>query len=879
MRRRLLWCGLFGILGLVGVLGVVSSSSAGTPHGWRDAVQLPGIAALNTDGFAPVSSVSCPAPGECAVGGYYTDGAGSYQPFVADETNASWGNAIELPGIAALDSGSYSVLSSLSCGAVGDCAAGGYYVDYSPDFGYSYHAFVANETNGSWSDAVEVPGTSGFNAQVTSVSCGAAGDCAVGGYDLGAAFVASETNGTWADAVYVTLPSSNGASGVSSVSCNAAGECAAGGYFYDGDSHRQLFLASETSGSWGDAVEVPGIPALNTGYVSLNSVSCAAAGDCALGGTYTDGSSHQQAFVASETSGSLADAVEVPGTAALNSNGYATVNSVSCGAVGDCAAGGYYYDDSGTHAFVASETSGSWGDAVEVPGIAALEDGGYSSLNSVSCGAAGDCAVGGYYSGDSGQQAFLARETSGSWDDAVQMPGVAGIDNGGAAVSSISCGATGDCAAGGYYFDGSGNQAFVVRSKADQVIDFAALSGHTYGDANFDPGATASSGDAVSYGASGACSIVGGKVHLTGAGSCQVTASAAGDGNFNAAPSVQRSFSVGKAALSITAGNRSKYVDQALTLGTKVFTSSGLVGSDSVAGVTLTSSGAAATAASGNYPIVPSSAVSGPGTNLAGNYMVTFHNATLHVSPFGIVGLNGVSVSTAGGSIDSFDSSHGAYGSSNHGRTAVVLSNGPLSFAGVVLLGGAISTHGSVSVASTAGVSGAVTAGTTATVDGLVGGTVTQHSPSAALSVPTVAACAPFSPKTGISGGSFTYASGNLTVTSATVKLANGTYCFHNVTLGSGAKLSVSGPVRIRLTGTLTGAGLLVNTTNRPEKLQIESSFAGSNGVVIAGGNQAYMTMLAPRTSVAISGGSFFGKLLAKTVSLTGGVAFHADTH
>ena len=39
------------------------------------------------------------------------------------------------------------------------------------------------------------------------------------------------------------------------------------------------------------------------------------------------------------------DAVEVPGTAALNTGGYAELDSVSCGAVGECAAGGTYTDD------------------------------------------------------------------------------------------------------------------------------------------------------------------------------------------------------------------------------------------------------------------------------------------------------------------------------------------------------------------------------------------------------------------------------------------------------------------------------------------------------------------------------------------------------
>ena len=53
-------------------------------------------------------------------------------------------------------------------------------------------------------------------------------------------------------------------------------------------------MVSETNGSWGDAVEVPGTAALNSGgNASVDSVSCAAAGACAAGGLYTDGSGNR----------------------------------------------------------------------------------------------------------------------------------------------------------------------------------------------------------------------------------------------------------------------------------------------------------------------------------------------------------------------------------------------------------------------------------------------------------------------------------------------------------------------------------------------------------------------------------------------------------
>jgi hypothetical protein len=277
---------------------------------------------------------------------------------------------------------------------------------------------------------------------------------------------------------------------------------------------------------------------------------------------------------------------------------------------------------------------------------------------------------------------------------------------------------------------------------------------------------------------------------------------------------------------------------------------------------------------------VASSAVAGASTNL-GNYAITYHSGKLQVLAVGIIGLNGVSVATKAGKIDSFNSATGAYGSKNHGSAALLMSNKGISFAGVSVLGSTISTQSSVSVAHTASVSGNVTAGTTVSNLGTVGGTVTQHSTTAALSAPAVSACSKYSAKTGISGGTFTYSptTGNLAVKTGTVKLASRTYCFNNVTLAAGSTLSVSGAVTIHLKAKLTGKGQIANTTNLPAKLHIDTSYAKSGGVAIVGGKHTAMTLVAPKTTVTVSGGAFFGTLLAGTVNLTSGIAFHADMH
>jgi hypothetical protein len=92
----------------------------------------------------------------------------------------------------------------------------------------------------------------------------------------------------------------------------------------------------------------------------------------------------------------------------------------------------------------------------------------------------------------------------------------------------------------------------VTASKASQTITFGALAAKTYGDPSFSVSATASSGLVVGFGASGNCTIATTTVTITGAGSCTITASQAGDVNYLAAPNVPQTFSIAKAAQVIT---------------------------------------------------------------------------------------------------------------------------------------------------------------------------------------------------------------------------------------------------------------------------------------------------------------------------------------
>jgi hypothetical protein len=96
---------------------------------------------------------------------------------------------------------------------------------------------------------------------------------------------------------------------------------------------------------------------------------------------------------------------------------------------------------------------------------ATLNAGGNAFLDSVSCASAGNCSAGGYYNDSSGNgEAFVAGQVRGRWGTAEEVPGTATLNaNGDAAVLAVWCASAGNCSAGGFYADSSERfQAFVV---------------------------------------------------------------------------------------------------------------------------------------------------------------------------------------------------------------------------------------------------------------------------------------------------------------------------------------------------------------------------------------------------------------------------------
>jgi Bacterial Ig-like domain (group 3) len=228
---------------------------------------------------------------------------------------------------------------------------------------------------------------------------------------------------------------------------------------------QQAFVAVEAHGTWQTALQVPGVVELS-GNASVNSISCAFPGDCTAVGSYTP-QAGAGTFIVSEKNGTWGTAQQVPGIAALSPAGNANLASVSCASAGNCSAGGSYSDASGkTQAFVVTEKNGTWQPAQEVAG--ALNKGGNAAINTIACPSTGNCAAGGSYTGRlGGSQAFVVTQKNGIWLQAQEVAGALNT-KGPADVQSVSCPSVGSCTAVGYYGAGGNLEVFTVTGSIIQ---------------------------------------------------------------------------------------------------------------------------------------------------------------------------------------------------------------------------------------------------------------------------------------------------------------------------------------------------------------------------------------------------------------------------
>jgi hypothetical protein len=449
---------------------------------WGRAEPVPGLAALTKTGSADVTALTCWSVNNCAAGGYYnavflggSNTLSKAQAFVVIERHGRWNTAVQVPGLAARNTGGIAEVTSVSCAARGYCVAGGYYTDA----GGNRQGFVVSAINFRWQTATGVPGLATLNtsggAQVSKVSCPQSDECAAAGSYTsssgGQGFIVNHLDhirrpaNTAQEVPGLAALSTSGSAGVGALSCWDTGKCAAGGSY---DSGNQAFAVTELNGVWGTAEEVPGTGALNTdNRGGVASISCARDGYCAIAGSYTSdghvshGRGHPKVFLATGSNGDWGTAVPLTDRRfpVLGAGGVPTqvTGPVSCPSAGNCAAGltvPDYGDHGQTQAFVVSQKNGVWA------AIATIHPGfGEYVFTSLSCPSAGNCGAGAYQPGGA---AYVASETNGRWTRWELVPADPALSKRLRGLSAVSCPAAGHCTAGGGYADGAHREAYVT---------------------------------------------------------------------------------------------------------------------------------------------------------------------------------------------------------------------------------------------------------------------------------------------------------------------------------------------------------------------------------------------------------------------------------
>jgi hypothetical protein len=494
-----------------GLAGDQSSDSAGYLYEeilgvWQPAILAPTNFGLDSQGGydGTISSVSCPAAGDCVAGGFALDSHGVEQTTLGTELNHVWTFG-PVPGTVALNvTGGVSFkggvllgasVTSVSCSTVGNCVAVGSYGDASA----TQQGFVAVEQHGVWNGATPIAQLSALNvgathyntgAQPSQVSCASDAFCEITGTYTDAAeyfqyFTADVNSGVVSDAA--TLPGSTSlsvqyssgtsSSGITSQWCDAAGNCEISGPIPESLSSSTgpaAFIATRSAGVWGAAVNYSATSTVTVGSnAAVQFTQCPSVSNCTVIGSYIDADGVLRYFTAQQSNGLWGTDVEWTSLEVFgDANSYIT--SMSCPAVGYCTVGGSYADSSGYwQGFTVQEVGGIWQDAVELTGISAYEnspgspDPSYGvNVSNLDCVTVGNCSgLGAYQANASDVMPFMVFEVNGTWSTSIVVPGLAGLHASSAYLSTLTCVSTGNCLAGGQFTDSLNRQQSLVISQ------------------------------------------------------------------------------------------------------------------------------------------------------------------------------------------------------------------------------------------------------------------------------------------------------------------------------------------------------------------------------------------------------------------------------
>jgi hypothetical protein len=277
---------------------------------WHQATEIDFPSGTNFNPYVSMGQIACASNGRCVAVGSYIDANDVTQGLLVDENGDRWarGQTLALPANASAFAG--ATVSEVTCVADSSCAVFGSYYSHTG----AIEGLSATQSDNVWSRAVELTMPVGANVNphvflygFGGIACASSGNCSVGGqYEASdgdyEGFLANETNGTWSQAQELSLPSGarsagkNG--GIVALACPAVGQCRASGAYLDANNQYQAVVVTEVAGVWQTGVKV--ILPNNAASVGVDggiySLICASPTSCIGTGSYLQGASTYEGF-------------------------------------------------------------------------------------------------------------------------------------------------------------------------------------------------------------------------------------------------------------------------------------------------------------------------------------------------------------------------------------------------------------------------------------------------------------------------------------------------------------------------------------------------------------------------------------------------------
>ncbi|HLN18071.1 MAG TPA: hypothetical protein VK277_15110 [Acidimicrobiales bacterium] len=377
-------------------------------------------------------------------------------------------------------------LPATSCSAPGACVAVGDYFAHAGFFG-----LIETLSDGTWTatEAPEPPNAStNQSVSLVAVSCSSTTFCvAVGSYvdpsfnHLG--IIETDRDGSWSatEKPYPPGSSTLQLGGLVAVNCLPSSACTAVGSFVDGSNFNAGLVETLAAGVWTPTqAPVPpnGVGPSGFQNASLDAVGCASAASCTAVGDYVDPAVHDYGLIETLSGGtwSAAEAPQ-PGNAGTDATGQSTtLAAVSCPTLGWCEALGTYEDGHGfTFGLTETLAGGTWSPAeAPEPSNAGNESDGHEHVTAfpagtLSCPASGSCAAVGTYEDDAGHSRGLVESLAdGSWSasETAEPSGAGTGSEQAASLGAVSCSWPGACSTVGTYDDDTGAAQGLVETLA-----------------------------------------------------------------------------------------------------------------------------------------------------------------------------------------------------------------------------------------------------------------------------------------------------------------------------------------------------------------------------------------------------------------------------